>query len=354
MDEKSENKDFKKPRSLFFPVLLVIVGIFLLLTNLGYVQGSTWDIVGTYWPLIFVVGGLDGLYRRDGWVGPLVSIGLGTVLTLGNLNYLPWGGLNLLWRLWPVLLIAWGLDVAFAHKKSLWSTIGRVTLGLLLVGGILWLAIASPFQSGMKTETISQSLDSAIRSNISLNNSVGEMTLTGNAAEDILISGTASVPGNLSLATNYTNEEGVSFYELSSSGVVVLQPNSNQNPWKFKLNSYLPISLSTEMGVGNMVLDLTDVQVDEIHSQMAVGQTYITFPGGVNVTGDVEGAVGETILRFPKGTEVVIHYSGGLTSVQLPEGFSRTEDEITSDFAGDYKIELNVDQAVGSLTIQWY
>jgi hypothetical protein len=358
MDENKEikeTKEFKKPRSLFFPLLLVAVGIFLLLTNLGYVKESSWDLLRTYWPLIFVAGGLDSLYRRDGWVGPLVSIGLGTVLVLGNLGYLPWGGWNLLWRLWPVLIIAWGLDVAFGHNRSIWSTVGRVALGFLLVGGILWLSLSSPFNAGIKTETIAQPIGASSPYNISLQNNVGEITLSGDAPEDKLISGTVSIPGNLNLDTYSSDpDEAAGFYSLSSTGMVVWPTNSEQAPWNLKINSYNPILLTTEMAVGNMVLDLSDTMVEDVNTQMAVGQTYVTFPDSGNVSGDIEGAVGETVLRFHKGTQVVIHYSGGLTAINLDDGFSRSGDEISSDFSGDYKIELNVDQAVGNLTIEWY
>lgn len=352
MDEK---KEFRKPRSLFFPLLLVIVGVFLLLINLCYINTTSWELLRTYWPLIFIAGGLDGLYRRDGWAGPLVGIGLGTVLILGNLGYLAWGGWNLLWRLWPVLIIAWGLDVAFAHQRTFWSTIIRVALGLLLVGGILWLSMVSPFNTGMKTEAVSQKLASATPSNISLQQPVGEMLLTGNAAEDKLITGTVYLPGSMTLLTNYSHpSEAADFFSLKPSAMVVYSTSSNQSPWAFKINSTHTIFLDTEMGVGSMVLDLSDTQVQEVDSQMAVGQTVITFPAKVNVTGKVEGAVGETILRFPKGAQVTIQYSGGLTSVRLDNGFSRSGDEITSDFSGDYTIKLNVDQAVGSLVIEWY
>lgn len=350
-----EKREFRKPRSLFFPLLLVAAGIFLLLVNLGTIESSAWDIISNWWPLIFVIGGLDGLYRRDGWVGPLVSLGLGTVLILGNLGYLKWDGLDLLWRLWPVLLVAWGLDVAFGHQKTFWSTLGRITLGLLLIGGIIWLAIASPFNNAMRSESVSQSLDAALRSDIRFSTGVGEFTLTGNAAEDELLSGTVNMPESLTLSPTYTEPvDGASSYSLQSAGVVVLPVNSEESPWNFKINSYIPIDLNTEMAVGNMVLDLTDTAVESVDSQLAVGQMYITFPAGLDVEGDIETAVGETVLRFQKGTNVVIHYSGGLSSVSLAEGFSRDGDEISSDFAGDNTIELRVDLAVGRLDIEWY
>lgn len=349
MDEK------RKPRSLFFPILLVVIGIFLLLTNLGYVEGSTWDILAKYWPLIFIVGGLDGLYRQEGWVGPLVSLGLGTILMLGNLDYLQWKGFDLLLRLWPVLLIAWGLDVAFSRHRSFWSTISRVALGLLLVAGILWMAVASPFGTGTKTESFTQSLDGATRSSISFANGAGEFTLTGNADQDLLLSGTSDIPNNTTLTPYYLSpQDGTSTYSLEASGVVVFPVDTTDASWNFKINSSIPVDLEAKMGAGNLVLDLSDTDVEKLDAQLGVGQIYITFPSGRDISGKVQNAVGETVLRFPKGSQVIIYYSSGLVSLHLPSGFSSGDSKILSDFAGDNVISLEVDQAVGSVVIERY
>ena len=59
----------RRPHSLFFPLLLIAVGIVMLLNALNMIQGSTLDILLRLWPLLFIAGGLDSLYRREGAVG---------------------------------------------------------------------------------------------------------------------------------------------------------------------------------------------------------------------------------------------------------------------------------------------
>ena len=185
--------DFKKPRSLFFPLLLIVVGLLIFLINMGKVEGSTWDNLLTYWPVILILGGLDGLYKRDGWVGPLVLLGFGTILLLGNLGYLGEDGFTLLLRFWPVLLVAIGLDIAFGSRKSVWSSLLRVGLGLTLVAGILWLAVASPLGVGMKSVDFEQSLDGAKESSLAFEIAAGKLNLSGGAETSQLLSGSAGV-----------------------------------------------------------------------------------------------------------------------------------------------------------------
>jgi len=344
--------EYNKPRSLFFPLLLVVLGVFLLLTNLGTIEGSTWSIVSTYWPLIFVVGGLDGLYRRDGWVGSLVFIGLGTFLLLGNLHYLQWGGLDLLLRLWPVLLVGWGLDVAFGHNSSTWSTILRVGLGILLIGGIAWLAMMAPFTTPARIVNFSQSLDGATSSEVNISLAAGELHLTGAAADTVLAEGNVYLPNSMTMNPSYTKPvEGRSKLDVQGAGIVVLPMRVTSYPWNLKINSTIPIDLTTKEAMGLLVTDASDINLERLTVQQAMGKTLVTLPENVSFEGSINNAIGEIVIRVPKGTALTLHTDTGIVSVDMPNSYTRTQGQITSP-SGDYRVDLNVNIAIGSLVIE--
>jgi hypothetical protein len=344
--------DSRRPHGIFFPILLVVVGIFFLLANLGIIQNTVGGILITYWPLIFVIGGLDGLYRSEGWVGPLVGIGLGTILLLGNLHYLQWGSLDLLLRLWPILLVAWGLDIAFGHNHSVWSTLVRVGLGLLLVVGIIWIAIASPFGGGVKTVAFTQALDGAKQSSLNFSVAAGELTLSGGAEDNTLVKGTIGLPKDTNLTPDYqAPTDGSSSYTLEGAGVVLI-PMGTSIPWNLKVNSVIPIELTSRLGAGNMVLDLSGVKISDFDSELAVGRSVITLPRKRSATGKVQVAVGELVIRVPKGTHVIIHSSIGAATRLLPAGYTETNGLIQSNAGGDDVVEFTANVAVGSLVIQ--
>lgn len=350
-----ENK-YKKPGSLFFPLLLVALGVFIFLINIGTVSGTLWENLMQYWPVILIIAGLDGLYRRDGWVGPMVLLGLGTIMLLGNLHYLEFGGFALFLRLWPILLVAIGLDVIFGHRGSIWSNLFRVVVGLVLVGGIVWLAILSPFFSvGMKSVDFEQKLDKATSSDVSFAMAVGEMKLSGGAENNMLVSGSAGLPKEMTLEPSYTAPvNGKSRLQLEGDGVVIIPINTNMNPWIFDLNSDIPMELSSEMGVGQMRIDLTGTHVNEINTEMGVGQTILTLPSGMDVDASVSGAVGELVIRVPKGAEVVITTDKAIVGSSIPDGYTRDHDIIHSPEAkaGADKITIQVDLAIGSIDIE--
>src|SRR4029077_20176509 len=52
-------------RSLFWPAVLILVGVFALLVNAGFVPVERLDRLADLWPLILVVIGLELVVRRS-------------------------------------------------------------------------------------------------------------------------------------------------------------------------------------------------------------------------------------------------------------------------------------------------
>jgi hypothetical protein len=51
---------------MFFGLVLIVVGIFALLVNLGVLSGSLWSYV---WPIILVILGIGLFFRKTFWWG---------------------------------------------------------------------------------------------------------------------------------------------------------------------------------------------------------------------------------------------------------------------------------------------
>jgi hypothetical protein len=214
----------------------------------------------------------------------------------------------------------------------------------------------SPFFSvGMKTTSFEQKLDKATQSDIHFSVAVGEMNLSGGAKSDMLVSGSAGLPKEMTLNPVYSApKDGKSSLTLEGNGVVIVPVNTNTSPWNFNLNSKIPIDLSTEMGVGQMRIDLSGTHVAKIKTEMGVGQTIIILPSGEDVDATVSGAVGELVIRVPKGCDVMIKTDKAVVGSDIPDGYVRDHNIIRSPAAkaGANKINLNIDLAVGSIVVE--
>lgn len=347
--------EFRKPRSLFFPLLLISIGLLFFLVNIEKIEGTTWDNLLKFWPVILIIGGIDGLYKRDGWVGPLVLLGFGTVLLLGNLGILAQNGFTLLLRLWPILLVAIGLDIAFGHRNMLWSTLVRIGLGLALVAGIFWLAMTSPINSGMRSIPYDQSLDGAKASELSMTLAVGKLDIEGGADSGKLITGTAGVQHGSDLDANYSKSaNGTSTLALKGNAISYMPINAGAYPWAFKINSEIPVTLTVKQAVGMQSFDMESIKATELDSALAVGTMTVTVPKGMNFNGKIECAVGQVVIRIPRGSNVVIHTDTALVPIKIPSTYKHTGDSIEYLAGSGNKVTLEVDIAVGNLVIEEY
>jgi hypothetical protein len=46
-------------RSIFWPLLLVVAGVLLLLSNFSLIRASAWDLIRNGWPILLVAAGLE-------------------------------------------------------------------------------------------------------------------------------------------------------------------------------------------------------------------------------------------------------------------------------------------------------
>lgn len=98
----------------FSGILLVVFGALFLADQLGAM--SFGQVFSTWWPALLILVGLLNLLERPASIfGPIILITVGAVLLLSHLHYLKFESV---WRLWPLVLIAMGLNIVFSRGKG--------------------------------------------------------------------------------------------------------------------------------------------------------------------------------------------------------------------------------------------
>lgn len=123
--------------SLVTPIILITIGVVFLLENLGYISGDVWDVILKLWPLLLISIGFDLFLQGKGITGPIVVIGFGLIFLSNNFGLLEWNILDVIKRLWPILLIAVGLDLVIG-RRSIWSAILALIFLLVILLAALW------------------------------------------------------------------------------------------------------------------------------------------------------------------------------------------------------------------------
>ncbi len=352
-----------RPRnSIFWPLLLIVVGVFLFLNNFGRIEGSTWDLILNLWPTLLIVAGLDGLYRREGFVGAVLVIGLGVIFLLANFNYLnvsPW---DVVLRLWPIILVAIGLDLIIGHRSP-WTPFVGIILGLLLTGGILWLALSTPgVGQNLTPASIHIPNDGAemIEGNIDL--AAGHVEVNASQDTDTVLTGDIYIPesdGEINEETiarylHYENSDGTLSYDLNSpdySSIVPFSSSFSQVQWRLGITNEIPSEITIDMGAGEIELDAADFTDAQFEIDMGAGMVQVTLPNSSGVVLNIDMAVGNIVLLIPEDAAVRINLDTAVTVVNLPLDYQRHEDIITSTNQDD-PIQITLGNAVGIISIR--
>lgn len=92
MPDETTVKDLNSPEkqksaSFFWPIFLIILGILLLLNNLGILSWDIWNNLWKFWPLFLILIGLEMLLGKGRLTNVLITlIGLSLLLVILTLN----------------------------------------------------------------------------------------------------------------------------------------------------------------------------------------------------------------------------------------------------------------------------
>jgi hypothetical protein len=287
-------------------------------------------------------------YRRRGMFWPLVLIGVGLVALLANYGVIQTVSVVSLLALWPVLLILLGIDIAFARRWPLPTLIVEVAV----IGGALFLAATQPSALTFATFTFNSSSDCP---NPTASSSVPRGTLqsltlridtgaaryrvTGGAAGAVEVS---SDSGDVCLRDRTTLTRGdvrISQHGARFGGTTEIS---------VKVASDLPLSLQVNAGAGEFTMDLRDIKTTDVHLSVGASSTTVILP---HPTGDVpirlDGGASSVSVEIPSDVEARVTVTGGLIattstnpratkngSVIETPGYGAAKDRVTVSITG--------------------
>jgi hypothetical protein len=297
-------------------------------------------------------------HHRGGLVGPVLLVGFGLILLGQNLGWVQddiW--LSLL-RLWPLILVAAGIDL-LVPRRTIWGTLLSLVLVVAVFAGGFWLAGPGlRARPAGELKEISVPLGDASSADVHFDPPVASLTVGALSGSTVLLEGTVPAERYGQVEAK-TRQDGTSTQvELEASGAYATPIfGPAEQPWAFRLTTEIPIRLQVSEGAGQALLDLTGLQISGLDVEMGVGRVVITLPAEGSFTGQVSGAIGQTIIVIPEGVAVRVRMTTGIGGLETPEGgrsLDLGDKEYTSPgFAtAQNRIELQIEQAIGAIVIR--
>ncbi len=305
--------------------------------------------------------------------GPIVLIALGAGLLLANLGLLPTINWALLWQLWPLLLILWGVNLIVRQMPQPFGTFLSALVGLAAVGimvyvvfwgdRIPWLDAPASETGVVRTEQVAYPAEGLEGADVTLEFNQFPAELNALAPNDAnLVEGQVVYTGELFFDTRPEDSRAEVSLDTREAGWWFLNPANwsgpaDTNRWVMGLNPTIPLNLALDLGSGAVELNLADLtlealQVDggsgywelqlpagDYESAIAVGSgaLELTLPADGPYTLRLEGGSGSSTLLVPAGLELQLEVREGSGAFRADERFTRVssaEDESIWETAG--------------------
>jgi len=308
--------------------------------------------------------------RVPSFFWPLVLIGAGVLLLLANLGYVPWQSWNALWRLWPVLLIALGIDVLIGRR----SMLGAIVSGLLilaLIAGAVALVVFAPNipalssltqASEWQTEHVEHPLASTERASIHVDWTSAPGYLSALSDSSNLIEGDVTYRGQLIFDVDAHGAQTDVLLDSQYSGPWFGPPDFLQGldaRWDVMLSPDVAIDLTLDSGSGSCDFDLSDLQIGYLFLDSGSGSIDLALPPDSTFNARIDSGSGSLDITLPRGVGARVVVDSGSGSFRPDERFRLVEgrpndDGVweTEDYdAADHVIDLEIDQGSGSIRI---
>jgi hypothetical protein len=128
-----------------------------------------------------------------------------------------------------------------------------------------------------------------------------------------------------------------------------------KNKWDISLNESITYDLKIEMGAGQGILDLRDIQLSDLDIDGGVGELKLDLTGerDRDLDVDIDGGVGSATIYLPEEIGVKVTVDGGIGSVNV-RGLYKRNGFYTNDAFGesDVSITIRIDAGIGSIDLR--
>ncbi len=300
------NTTIQKPRrqqpSLLGPIVLIAIGIYFLLYNVGLVPSLNWWAALRYWPLLLVFIGINIIVRQAPRpFGSLLSLltGLLVILAFGY-------------------LLLFGSEAANSSR---------------------WWGLSSP---NLHTEQIAFPIDDVTMADVGITVNVSGLELYTLEDSSQLIEGEVFYFDRLLFDTSRQGDQATISLDTEERGNWFVNPGNwnnidANNLWQIGLNQRIPTDLRLWLNAGVSDLDLSELTLTHLSVESNASKTTLSLPDG-EYRASLETNAGSMAVTLPTmgQQEIDVEVSAGSLTLYLPE---------------DGQARLEVDLSLGSFSL---
>ena len=296
--------------------------------------------------------------ERRGLFWPLLLITIGLVFLLVNFGFIPGVTVLSLLGLWPLLLILAGVDIAIGRRWPLAAVgidVGVIALGLALLASQPTL-FGTPFflvsgsTGGERDVTVAR--ESATSLALDLNGGAGRFRVSGGSTALV----EAHSPNEDLRLRRAEFERGGQQAEVRIDQTGSRRVGGATIDVETRIASDIPTELTINGGAGEFVVDLSNVTVSGAELNVGAASLTLTLPKPTAaVSIEVNAGASNIVIDIPEGVEARVTTSGALLSLRSSNA-RVTPSGSTAETAGygsaTARVTVKVTAGASSITIR--
>lgn len=302
-DSNDKSYGRRHSRSLFGPIVLIALGAYFLLRNLGVAPDLNWGAVARLWPLLLVFIGLNIIVNQiPRPFGSFFSALVG-LLAVAVFGYVLLYGVN------NPLFSRWGVSVNEEIQRT---------------------EVEFPMR-GLETADVEIEFGPA-----------GAHVYALEDSRNLLEGSVTFLNDEPAFDTEITEDRAAVELSMGESFGWFLDPDNwatfgEADRWEIGLNPGVVMDLDLSLGTGAANLDLDELTLSSLQVMVGTGSVDLTLPGG-NYDMTYQVGTGSTTLTLPQNGRQTIEIDGGTGSVLIyvPE---------------EIEARVEVDQGLGSFSL---
>ena len=285
-----EDGDRHGDRSLFWPIVLIGIGVIWLLSNIGLIGDLSFGLLLRLWPLILIVIGLDVLFGRR-WPALSALIGIGTVALV------------------VVLLL-------FAPQLGLRADEPANLFGLPIVTDI--------DEADIRTERFTEPLGDAESAEVVLDLVEAPTTIRPLDDSDALIDAELTHYGAIDFRVSGDRSKSVRLGQRSAIRIGPFLGSGSRLNWDIGLTRDVPLDLSIDVGSGPADADLRQLRLQSLDVDGGSGPLDVVLPeGATDYRARLDVGSGPVTMVVPEGavlSDLAIDGGSGPLDIAIEAG----------------------------------
>jgi hypothetical protein len=308
--------------------------------------------------------------HRRSFFWPFLLIALGILLLLSNLGVLDWSTWNLLWRFWPLVLVAIGIDVLVGGRSTAGAIVSAFLI-LVLIGlaaGAVYYADQLPVlsrytnQAVWQRDHIEQPLDDFESASVYIDWTSQPGYLDALKVSGNLLEGDLTYQGELVFEVDAKGSRADIQIDTRLIDNWISFPSNpgRDSDWEIFLTPEIPLDLSLDSGSGSCHFDLSELTLEGLFLDSGSGSVELSLPGGQSYPVTIESGSGSLQVDVPEEAGIRVVLDSGSGSFNPGSRFDLVIGERQGDGvwetenydSASYTIEMTIDQGSGSISFR--